>query len=344
MPTLRTRPEPLSPPPAAPRPAPLLDADGNPIKRPRGRPRKVIDPNAPPEVKRPRGRPRKVIDPNAPPEVKRPRGRPRKPVVTSSSFESDSSDGGYSSDGGEDEGGSKDDGGGANGRDQGEAGPASSSLPPSRKRAAADGGDADAAAAAAADQQRQQPPQPKRQKTLKDKKKKKKKKRRRARTSRPDREGADGTRYRRGYDCYVRGADYDERWMDEDDGGDEPCEACGLGWRGGGGGGGADARPDADGGGAGPSSSSAPALRLDQTMLECDGCLRGFHMRCLRPALREVPAGEWRCADCCAGAPPRAPARLTSSWQRALFASEQLFVARIEGFCTGKEPGTGAEE
>ena len=59
----------------------------------------------------------------------------------------------------------------------------------------------------------------------------------------------------------------------------------------------------------------------------------------------EVPEGEWRCADCCAGEqPPRRPTRLTSSWQRALFASEQLFVARIEGFTTGPDPETGGEE
>jgi hypothetical protein len=46
--------------------------------RPRGRPRKPIDPNAPPVVKRPRGRPRKPVDPNAPPKVAKQRGRPRK--------------------------------------------------------------------------------------------------------------------------------------------------------------------------------------------------------------------------------------------------------------------------
>lgn len=47
-------------------------------KRGRGRPKKMIDPNAPVAEKRPRGRPRKPVDPNAPVAEKRPRGRPRK--------------------------------------------------------------------------------------------------------------------------------------------------------------------------------------------------------------------------------------------------------------------------
>ncbi len=47
-------------------------------KRPKGRPRKPVDPNAPVKEKRPKGRPRKPIDPNAPAKIKRPKGRPRK--------------------------------------------------------------------------------------------------------------------------------------------------------------------------------------------------------------------------------------------------------------------------
>ena len=49
-------------------------------KRPRGRPRKIIDPNEQTHAKRPRGRPRKVVDPNEQLKPKRPRGRPRKIV------------------------------------------------------------------------------------------------------------------------------------------------------------------------------------------------------------------------------------------------------------------------
>ena len=50
------------------------------IKRPKGRPRKPIDPTAPVKEKRPKGRPRKPVDPNAPAKIKRPKGRPRKPI------------------------------------------------------------------------------------------------------------------------------------------------------------------------------------------------------------------------------------------------------------------------
>jgi len=30
-------------------------------------------------------------------------------------------------------------------------------------------------------------------------------------------------------------------------------------------------------------------------MLECGQCLRGFHLRCLKPPLKKVPEGEWLC-------------------------------------------------
>jgi hypothetical protein len=41
------------------------------------------------------------------------------------------------------------------------------------------------------------------------------------------------------------------------------------------------------------------------TMLLCDGCDRGYHTRCLVPALPGVPAGDWVCPACAAaGVPP----------------------------------------
>jgi hypothetical protein len=36
----------------------------------------------------------------------------------------------------------------------------------------------------------------------------------------------------------------------------------------------------------------------DDSMLLCDGCDRGYHLHCLRPALEEVPDGEWHCPAC----------------------------------------------
>ncbi|KAL5719567.1 Origin of replication complex subunit 1B [Ranunculus cassubicifolius] len=33
-------------------------------------------------------------------------------------------------------------------------------------------------------------------------------------------------------------------------------------------------------------------------MIECDDCLGGFHLKCLKPPLKEVPEGEWICVVC----------------------------------------------
>ena len=51
-----------------------------PAKRPKGRPRKPVDPNEALKPKRPKGRPRKPVDPNEALKPKRPKGRPRKPI------------------------------------------------------------------------------------------------------------------------------------------------------------------------------------------------------------------------------------------------------------------------
>jgi hypothetical protein len=72
----------------------------------------------------------------------------------------------------------------------------------------------------------------------------------------------DGETLAAGEDYYIEmdGFDPDEHGDDED----EPCEVCG--------------RPELLGG-----------------MLECGQCLRGFHLRCLRPPLKRIPEGEWLC-------------------------------------------------
>ena len=49
-------------------------------KRPKGRPRKPVDPELASRPKRPKGRPRKPVDPELASRPKRPKGRPRKPV------------------------------------------------------------------------------------------------------------------------------------------------------------------------------------------------------------------------------------------------------------------------
>lgn len=33
-------------------------------------------------------------------------------------------------------------------------------------------------------------------------------------------------------------------------------------------------------------------------MIECDDCLGGFHLKCLKPPLKEVPEGDWICGFC----------------------------------------------
>lgn len=33
-------------------------------------------------------------------------------------------------------------------------------------------------------------------------------------------------------------------------------------------------------------------------MIECDDCLGGFHLKCLKPSLKEVPEGDWICGFC----------------------------------------------
>lgn len=39
-----------------------------------------------------------------------------------------------------------------------------------------------------------------------------------------------------------------------------------------------------------------PAGRV--IMIECDECLGGFHLKCLKPPLKEVPEGDWICVYC----------------------------------------------
>lgn len=45
----------------------------------------------------------------------------------------------------------------------------------------------------------------------------------------------------------------------------------------------------------------------EDRMLLCDGCDDGYHCECLRPAVTEIPWGEWFCANC------QAEARASSS-------------------------------
>lgn len=78
-------------------------------------------------------------------------------------------------------------------------------------------------------------------------------------------------------------------------------------------------------------------------MLECSCCLRGFHLKCLRPPLRKVPEGDWLCPQCDAGEVAPKPRRLMCSWQKLLYGDRLLSLAHIVGFSRGTDP-EGEEE
>ncbi|KAL2557223.1 Origin of replication complex subunit 1A [Forsythia ovata] len=72
-------------------------------------------------------------------------------------------------------------------------------------------------------------------------------------------------------------------------------------------------------------------------MIECDDCLNGFHLKCLRPPLKEVPEGDWICTFCEARksgevvefpGPPKGKKRVRTAREKLL--SSDLWAARIE--------------
>lgn len=72
----------------------------------------------------------------------------------------------------------------------------------------------------------------------------------------------DGDTYSAGDDAYIALDSFD--WEVDAEEGDEACELCGR-------------------------------SQMLTGMLECGQCLRGFHLRCLKPPLKRVPDGEWLC-------------------------------------------------
>lgn len=43
---------------------------------------------------------------------------------------------------------------------------------------------------------------------------------------------------------------------------------------------------------------SCTLLGEDDKLILCDECNKAFHLFCLRPALYEIPDGEWQCPAC----------------------------------------------
>ncbi|KAF0936088.1 hypothetical protein E2562_038659 [Oryza meyeriana var. granulata] len=72
-------------------------------------------------------------------------------------------------------------------------------------------------------------------------------------------------------------------------------------------------------------------------MVECDVCLGGFHLRCVRPPLRRVPEGDWACPYCEAERAGKAIERLKPPEGKRIvrtakekLLSSDLWAARIE--------------
>lgn len=74
-----------------------------------------------------------------------------------------------------------------------------------------------------------------------------------------------------------------------------------------------------------------------EVMVECDACLGGFHLRCVRPPLRRVPEGDWACPYCEAERAGRAIERPKQPVGKSIrrtakekLLSSDLWAARIE--------------
>lgn len=74
-------------------------------------------------------------------------------------------------------------------------------------------------------------------------------------------------------------------------------------------------------------------------MIECDDCLGGFHLKCLKPRLKKIPEGEWICGFCEARKmgkgvklpkPPQGK-KLSRTAKEKLLSSD-LWAARIERY------------
>uniref|UniRef100_A0A7N0UYM1 Histone-lysine N-methyltransferase ATXR5 n=1 Tax=Kalanchoe fedtschenkoi TaxID=63787 RepID=A0A7N0UYM1_KALFE len=80
-----------------------------------------------------------------------------------------------------------------------------------------------------------------------------------------------------GFDSEIRNAlEGDNDDLDMDNVSDIVCYQCGLG-------------------------------QMEDELLLCDGCSKGYHIMCARPILSRVPNGPWRCLEC--SVPPQAPGR-----------------------------------
>ena len=61
-------------------------------------------------------------------------------------------------------------------------------------------------------------------------------------------------------------------------------------------------------------------------MLMCSSCWTGWHMGCLQPPLKEIPAGDWFCPNCTQGG--EAEQQLTERRQQHEMADARLWAER----------------
>ncbi|KAF8077349.1 hypothetical protein N665_1044s0009 [Sinapis alba] len=79
---------------------------------------------------------------------------------------------------------------------------------------------------------------------------------------------------------------------------------------------------------------------INNVMLECDDCLGGFHLKCLKPPLKEVPEGDWICNFCQKLEVPKQPeGKKLARTAREKLLSSDLWAARIEKLWRGGVDG-----
>jgi len=82
-----------------------------------------------------------------------------------------------------------------------------------------------------------------------------------------------------------------------------------------------------------PCTKCGECAEHDRVMLECDTCLRGWHMSCLKPPLTEVPESDWNCPLCTRGGEASTAVPSAASTARTActeFMAGRLHLARIE--------------
>lgn len=65
------------------------------------------------------------------------------------------------------------------------------------------------------------------------------------------------------------------------------------------------------------------------TMLECTGCLDGYHLHCLNPPLEAVPEEDWFCPECHRGRPVNLSRKTATRRQKLIAQPDDYSLARV---------------